>query len=306
MIKGDLSRRMEQLLAQRVPFVTATVVRAMSPTSVRPGDSALVLADGTIEGFVGGVCAQSSVRLQAARVLETGQPVILRLEPGAGGETVDDGIVVAHNPCLSGGTMEIFLEPQLPAARILVAGDTPIARALVAIGAAAGFDVVQGAPDDLEPSHSDAAVVVASHGDGEERVLAAALDAGVGYVALVASEKRGTAVRDSLEVPDALREQLRTPAGLAIGADTPAEIAIAILAELVATHAAHPPSLASIQTVERASAPAAETPTAIDPICGMTVLATDATIHLDVDGERVWFCCEGCRATYVERHATAG
>src|SRR4051794_39252091 len=104
MIKGELSQRMEQLLAQRVPFVTATVVRAASPTSVRPGDSALVLADGTIDGFVGGVCAQSSVRLHAARVLETGDPVILRLMPGAGNEQqVEDGIVEAHNPCLSGG-----------------------------------------------------------------------------------------------------------------------------------------------------------------------------------------------------------
>ena len=66
-----------------VPFVTATVVRAAKPTSVRPGDAAIVLADGTIDGFVGGVCAQASVRLHAARVLETGEAVLLRLLPGA-------------------------------------------------------------------------------------------------------------------------------------------------------------------------------------------------------------------------------
>ena len=138
MIKGDLAQRTEQLRAERAPFVSATVVRAMSPTSVRPGDAALVLADGTIEGFVGGVCAQASVRLHAAKVLETGEPVILRLEPGAGEEAVEDGVVVDHNPCLSGGTMEIFLEPQLPALRLVVTGETPIARALADIGAAAG------------------------------------------------------------------------------------------------------------------------------------------------------------------------
>ena len=66
-----------------MPFVHATVVRAAKPTSVRPGDSALVLGDGTIEGFVGGVCAQASVRLHAARVLETGEALLLRLMPGA-------------------------------------------------------------------------------------------------------------------------------------------------------------------------------------------------------------------------------
>ena len=73
MIKAELVAKMQRLLAERVPFVIATVVRAAKPTSVRPGDAALVLADGTIDGFVGGVCAQASVRLHAARALETGR-----------------------------------------------------------------------------------------------------------------------------------------------------------------------------------------------------------------------------------------
>jgi xanthine dehydrogenase accessory factor len=262
----------------------------MSPTSVRPGDSALVLADGQIDGFVGGVCAQASVRLHAARALETGEAVILRLEPGAGEETVEDGIVVDHNPCLSGGTMEIFLEPQLPALRIVIAGDTPIARALAQIALAAGYDVGR----DAEPTASDAAVVVASHGNAEEAMLARALEVGVGYVALVASDKRGAAVRDSLDVPNALREQLHTPAGLAIGAETPEEIAIAILAEFVSKRVAQPPPalVAPVQT-------------AIDPVCGMTVTISDATLHADIGGERFWFCSEGCRTAYIERNVTA-
>jgi xanthine dehydrogenase accessory factor len=294
MIKGDLAQRMDQLLAERVPFVTATVIRAISPTSVRPGDSALVLADGTIDGFVGGVCAQASVRLHAARALETGEAMILRLEPGTGDETVEDGVVVDHNPCLSRGTMELFLEPQLPALRILVAGDTPIAHALADVGAAAGYDVARGAPDELVPAASDAALVVASHGEGEEALLANALEAGVGYVALVASDKRGAAVRESLDVADALREQLRTPAGLALGAETPQEIALAILAEFVSNRVAHPPPPV-VAPVE----------TAIDPICGMTVTVSDSTLHADIGGERFYFCSDGCRTAYIERNVTA-
>src|SRR4051812_50190012 len=112
MIKGDLAARMERLVAARAPFVTATVVRAMSPTSVSPGDSALVLADGTIDGFVGGVCAQASVRLYAARALETGEALLLRLLPGGTeDEEVRDGVIVAHNPCLSGGARGVFPVP---------------------------------------------------------------------------------------------------------------------------------------------------------------------------------------------------
>ena len=222
MIKGELMRRMEELRSARTPFVTATVVRAAKPTSVRPGDAALVLEDGTIDGFVGGVCAQASVRLHAARVLETGEAVLLRLFPGAGDDDVQEGVVVAHNPCLSGGSLEIFLEPQPVAPRMVIVGDTPIARALVDLAAAAGYDV----GDETDA----AAVVVASHGEDEEAVLTRALNAGVPYVALVASPRRGRAVRDSLDVPEALRDRLHTPAGLDIGARTPIEIAISVLA----------------------------------------------------------------------------
>jgi xanthine dehydrogenase accessory factor len=286
MIKGDLFKRVEQLRAERVAFVHATVVRAAKPTSVRPGDSAIVLADGTIEGFVGGVCAQGSVRLHAARALETGEAILLRLVPGvapADGEpATPDGVVVAHNPCLSGGSLEIFLEPQLAAPRVLVAGETPIARAIADVARAAGYDVVL---EELEPQASDAALVVASHGSDEEPLLARALEAGVGYVGLVASRRRGAAVLAALDVDDALRAQVHTPAGLDIGARSPGEIALAILAELVAERTSHPPV----------------TQSAIDPVCGMEVVVSDATPWLEHDGERIHFCCEGCRSTYAAR-----
>ena len=57
MISSALARRTEELAGERAAFAVATVVRVTRPSSVHPGDSALVLADGTIEGFVGGVCA---------------------------------------------------------------------------------------------------------------------------------------------------------------------------------------------------------------------------------------------------------
>jgi xanthine dehydrogenase accessory factor len=87
------------LIEERVPFVQATVVRARRPASVRPGATALVLADGRIEGFVGGACAEESVRLHALRVLETGEALLLRIEPEDGGESAPaDGAVTVHNP----------------------------------------------------------------------------------------------------------------------------------------------------------------------------------------------------------------
>ncbi len=305
MITGELARRAEQLRAERRPFVHATVVRAVRPTSVHAGDTGLVLSDGTIEGFVGGTCAQTSVRLHAVRALETGEAVLLRLVPGAAPADVDAepeaGIVVAHNPCLSGGSLDIFLDPQLPALRVLIAGDTPIARALEGVARAAGYHVLRDGPAAISPRPTDAAVIVASHGNDEEVALTAALEAGIGYVGLVASPVRGAAVLESLDVPDALREAVHTPAGLAIGARAPAEVAIAILGELVAERAASPLGAATGASGAPAAAPVLSTAT--DPICGMDVVASDASIHLDVDGERIYFCREGCRDTYLQREA---
>jgi xanthine dehydrogenase accessory factor len=235
MIAERLANRVTALEAERVPFVQATVVRAGRPASVRAGATALVLGDGTIEGFVGGHCAEPSVRIHALHALETGDALLLRIEPGDGEAAAADGAVTVHNPCISGGALEIFLEPHVPAPRVHVIGDTPIALALVDLGRGLGYDVVPNTTGDLDPSADDAAVIVASHGRDEEQALAAALDTGVPYVGLVASRRRGHAVVADLVVSDDDRARVHTPAGLDIGARTPHEIALSILAELVAT-----------------------------------------------------------------------
>lgn len=228
-------------------FVSAVVVRAQRPSSVRPGDRATVRPDGTIEGFVGGVCTEPSVRLHALRVLETGEPLLLRIVPGKDDLPAQEGAVTVENPCLSGGALEIFLEPHVPAPRVGLVGESPIAAAIADIGARAGFDVQPGAGD------GDLAVVVASHGRGEEDALARALRAGVPYVGLVASTRRGAAVVDYLRsdgVADEDLERLHTPAGLDIGARAPEEIALSIIAEIVAVRHAQPAPMIDLEPVE--------------------------------------------------------
>lgn len=302
MIQGDLAIHVQSLLSERTPFVVATVVRARRPTSVRPGNAAIVMPDGTMEGFVGGVCAESSVRLHALRALETGDPLLLRLVPQDGDPEAADaieGAVVERNPCLSGGALEIFLEPHLPAARLVVVGVSPIAEAIRTVGAAAGYDVLRAGAEAAGEVSGAAAVIVASHGNGEEAMIGEALRAGVGYVALVASPKRGAAVRADLDVPGELAGQLHTPAGLDIGARTPTEIAISILAQMIACQHADP-----VPGRPEASAPApALVAVATDPVCGMQVAITDAAPRLEVAGDRVYFCCDGCRDRYAAEHA---
>jgi xanthine dehydrogenase accessory factor len=296
-IGAALEARAAALSQARAPFVVATVVARRRPSSVRAGDTALVLADGTIEGFVGGTCAEESVRLHALRVLETGEPLLLRIVPegAAAPEGEVEGEVTVSNPCLSGGALELFLEPHVPAPRVVVVGETPVAAALADLGARIGLAVGGG-----EPGEDDLGLVVASHGRDEERTLERGLRAHVPYVGLVASRRRGAAVLASLDVSEQDRARVRTPAGLDIGAYTAEEIAVSILAEVIAARR------------QRVTAPAAggvaPRATAIDPVCGMEIAVTETTIQLRHEGSTTYFCCAGCRdafAAHPERH-TAG
>src|SRR6202051_1701467 len=138
----SISERAQELLAARIPFVHATVVRAQQPTSATAGDEAILLADGTIEGFVGGQCAQNSVRKAALGALQAGESVLLRVLPdGDIHFPAAPGACGVVNPCLSGGSLEIFLTPQLPAPLIRIYGATPIADALMQLCAVLGYDV---------------------------------------------------------------------------------------------------------------------------------------------------------------------
>ena len=280
MIRQDLSQRSASLRSERTPFVHARVVWAERPTSAKPGDEAIVLADGAIEGFVGGECAEATVIRESLAALPGGEPVLLRITPTV--EPDQPGKHVVHNPCLSGGTLEIFLEPAVPSPLVQVVGDSPTAQALVALGRPLGYSMQlwdgTAAPD-------AAAVVVASHGKGEEAALVSAVETGVPYVGLVASRKRGAAVVAGLPVSPELQSRVRAPAGLDIGAATAEEVALSILAEIVAGQPRR----------GREGHPlVADVCQAVDPICGMTVMITEEALHID----DVYFCCPGCMKAY--------
>ena len=278
----------------REPYATAIVVHVQRPTSARPGDSALVFADGRMEGFVGGVCAESTVRIHALRAIASGEPLLLRILPGEGDWTEDeDGIVTVQNSCLSGGALQIFVQPHLPAPRIAIFGTAPAARALADLSRQAGYEVNQSEDAEAQVPGDTRAVVIATLGRFDEQAIMVAVAAGVPYIGLVASRKRGTSILDSLGLSDEDRARVHTPAGLDIGAKTPAEIALSILAEIIAVNGS-----AVVAGPERA--PAVAESTAIDPVCGMTVAAVEASLHVEEDGLITWFCSEGCMREFQQ------
>jgi xanthine dehydrogenase accessory factor len=287
-----MSARAAELIAGRVPFVHATVVRAEAPTSARPGDDALVLSDGSIEGFVGGQCAQESVRTAALAALADREPVLLRVLPDDREHFPDSpGAQLAVNPCLSGGALEIFLEPQLPQPLVEIVGDTPIAHAVESVAQVLGFAVGRGMP--ARPPGDAVAVIVMTHGTDEPQSIRAALDAGVGYIGLVASHTRGEAVLSAMDLTPDERARVQTPAGISIGARTAEEIGLSIMAAVV--------KAVRVDGVTAPTGGVRAPEQAIDPVCGMTVVITSTTPHLSVDGRDHWFCGSGCRDRYAEQ-----
>jgi xanthine dehydrogenase accessory factor len=333
-----VTARALELAAQRVPFVHARVVRAQAPSSARAGDEAIVFEDGSIDGFVGGVCAEGSVRTAALGTLRDGGSLLLRVLPdGEAAFPESPGARVVVNPCLSGGALEIFLEPMLPPTLIEVVGQTPVAKAVAALADVLGYATAHSLPDGV--AEQTAAVIVASHGRDEIESIRAALDAGVDRISLVASRRRGAALLDELGLNEAERARISSPAGIDIGARTAPEIALSILAEVVqrvrggdrrgpaedvgaegtgetarngdgsaegarneggAGGGGHAAPGAGVHGAHGTHGALVVPFGATDPVCGMTVTVMLDTPHLTVKGADVWFCGPRCRDRYAE------
>jgi xanthine dehydrogenase accessory factor len=213
------------------PHALATVVSVVRPASTRRGERALVTADGALEGWVGGACSEHVVVREALLAIADGEPRLVRIcPPGAEGELPPDAIV-AESACASEGSVDVLIEPFVPAPLLAVVGSGPCARTLAELARAIGWRV----SEEMAPEAD--AVVVAGMGRGDEDAVAGALATRAGYVGLVASARRAEtvtgALRDRGLAPEAL-DRLRSPAGLDLGPSSQEEIAVAILAELVA------------------------------------------------------------------------
>ncbi len=254
--------QVRRLRAEGQAFAVATIVRTVDATSAKPGAKALVLADGSfVEGWVGGGCARAAVSKAAAVALREGKPQFVSLRPedllaaeGVVPGEERDGIRFARNGCPSRGSMDIFVEPELPQPRLVIFGGGPVALALADLaarfdlhrtlcGASGGADVeaVQDGFVLETGSGAQRFVVVATQGKGDEAALRAAIASGAGYVAFVGSTRKFATLSDRLAadgIERAALAKIRAPAGLNIHAITPDEIALSILAEIVSVRRA--------------------------------------------------------------------
>lgn len=249
----EFFERAAELERARTPFAIATVVKRDGPISSHLGDHAIVLADGRIQGFVGGSCSGHIVCQEALDAMRSGEARLVHVE----GE------------CASEGAADVYVEPHLPPRILVVVGHTPVAAELARLAAVLdGYRVIRVVEaselHDLGEAEEEHAValdalsdfiggmsaegrarfvaVVASQGHYDEAALEAVLKRGEpAYVGLLASRKRAAEVFNDVHERGIARKRLanvRNPAGLDIGARRPGEVAVSILAEIIAALAA--------------------------------------------------------------------
>ena len=257
--RTELLRRTAELAAARVPFALATVVRIEPPSSARPGHRAIVFRDGSMEGWIGGGCAAPTVQREAAGALADGEPRFVRITPDARGPA-PDGMLLRPMTCSSGGTVDVWIEPFLPAPVLVIGGSSPVASALAEFGTGLGFRVVPYAAKYGDPCESALEIaetlrvragidndelwfVAVSHGEFDDEFVEAGVRLGARYVGLVASARRAATVRVGLHqrgLDDDALDAFRPSAGIRIGAKTPHEIALAVMAEIVSQRRTQP------------------------------------------------------------------
>lgn len=221
--------------AKRESYAIATVVKAESPSSGKPGDKAVVSADGEIFGWIGGGCAQPVITKAVTDALIDGKPLIVRISPSTGETVTEDGVRDVHMACHSGGSLELLVEPRLQNEAILVIGSTPVAEKLEFIGPLVSIPTTRYEPGtDVDGSYRTS--VVATQGKKDKDSLKRALQHTHGIVFFVASEKKALKLKEQLST-DGIGEsdinRIVSPAGLEISAETTDEIVVSILAGLV-------------------------------------------------------------------------
>lgn len=251
MARFDIFDTIADLRRSGAPFCVATVMRTADATSAKAGAKAAITEDGEILGHLGGACVGRAVRQAAADALRSGEPTVIRVKPS---ETVvsmtdADGAQLYKSGCPSGGTVDLLIEPYAHPPCLAIFGVTPIAQAIAAHAALAGFRVavpeaLDSAPEDATHFAADALpdltetdfVVIASQGQGDLAALRTALESPAARVAMVASRRKAEVLSAKLiaqGMDEGRVRRLTSPAGLDLGGVDPHEIALSVMAQIV-------------------------------------------------------------------------
>src|SRR2546422_10493639 len=261
----DYTERLNALGSRREAFAVAPVTKTGGSTPAKPGFKILISSRGeVVRGTLGGGCPEGPICEVALRSMGDGNPRAVRVHlvdaakavAGTMKASSEDEIYV-ETDC--GGTLEVFVEPMLPTERVILVGQggrDDVEDALVHQAKALGFEVIvvdpvpdlREAPDVIVkssvvdpktlPIGNRDSIVVLTKGERDVDLLESLSKTDARFVGLLASRRRLKKDMEELErrgVPQPFLSRLHAPIGLDIGARTPPELALAIMADVLAT-----------------------------------------------------------------------
>ena len=296
----DIMELAVQLARTGQSYALATVVWRKPPSSGQHGSKAVITSDGQLHGWIGGACAEPVVIREAKRVLAAGEPSLIWLGQDAdfADMHIPDGVLTIPMSCQSEGALQLYIEPVLVAPEVVIVGRSPMAVTLLELVRGVGWqgELIDGSEFTANMVHSGSIVIVATQGHGDEEVLETALGGSPAFIGLVASAKRGEAVKGYLLDRGISPEKLaavNVPVGLDLGHTTHREIAVAILGELVQRRAA-----GELRPVLVNQSTTAEPEEVIDLVCNMTVASVPENRPFEYHGVTYYFCAPGCRVAF--------
>jgi len=309
----------QELRKKNEPFAIALVVRREAPSSGKTGDKAIINKFGEIIGWVGGGCVRAIIIKEAEDAMKTGRARLVRIGKALN-QSQQEGVMEYKMTCQSEGLVEVFIEPVLPPPHLVVMGKTAIAKALVKLAKASGFRVTAVAPD-VKPDTFDkvdelitqyslkqvnttpaSSIVVATQGDNDEVALQEAAAKASCYLGFVSSRKKGDKLMDYLKaagVDPSRVATIKSPAGIDINAKSPEEVAISILAEVIQVKS-QVGAGAAFTMFDTTREEAGKPKFYINPVCGVPVDVNSPKHVIDYKGEKVYFCCDGCKVKFEQ------
>jgi len=325
---SELAIKLQEYLEQGVNLAVAQVIDREAPSSSKVTDKAIILETGELVGWIGGGCVRGIVIKEALDVIRTKKYRKVRISP-EGGLSSGTHIKNYIMSCQSGGTVEVIIEPVIPLPEIIVIGKSNIARKLAMIAATADFKVTAMAKDadkhifplasvvkdDVSfaeiKNFNNTYIVVATQGEDDEENVEKALATKAKYVGYVSSSKKSDLLKQYLSSKGVRKERiedLKSPVGFDINAKLAGEVAISILAEIVedfrnekvvSSDCCGSKSTATKEVVQDTEVNEKFSEEYyINPVCGVPVSKKSPKHIVDYQGEKVYFCCDGCKVSF--------
>jgi xanthine dehydrogenase accessory factor len=301
MTSQELLQLAQALNESDEPYAIVTVVRVAPPSSAYVGAQAIVRGDGTLSGWIGGGCAKDVVTAAAKAAIASGESKLLRITND--GAEAEAGIEQHAMACASDGTIELFIQPYSTRLSLCVVGDTPAADDARYFARRLGIRLVD-APGEA------AVALIATQGSGDAEALESALTSAARHVLMIASRRKAEKLREVMRmrgIDEARLARLQAPAGPDAGAKTPSEIALVAMTGVLAALRGRALGEDSREADSAVASPSpgpgqaagAHAPaTFTNPVCGIAV-STVTPMHVETyEGEKYYFCCDGCLATF--------